>query len=94
MENEEKNDMIEKKRRERDLADYRRLQTEEKENNIKLGTDEILGMVVFDRSVDFLTLMTTNNTCEGLIDENIGINLGKIKVKNSLLNSNVPSKIK
>ena len=66
----------------------------EKENNIKLGTDEILGMVVFDRSVDFLTLMTTNNTCEGLIDENIGINLGKIKVKNSLLNTNVPSKIK
>ena len=66
----------------------------ERENNIKLGTDEILGMVVFDRSVDFLTLMTTNNTCEGLIDENIGINLGKIKVKNSLLNTNVPSKIK
>ena len=30
LENEEKNDMIEKKRRERDLADYRRLQTEEK----------------------------------------------------------------
>ena len=57
----------------------------EKENNLRLGSDEILGMVVFDRSVDFLTLMTTNNTCEGLIDENIGINLGKIKVKNSLL---------
>ena len=57
----------------------------EKDNNLKLGNDEILGMVVFDRSVDFLTLMTTNYTCEGLIDENIGINLGKIKVKNSLI---------
>ena len=57
----------------------------EKENNLRLGTEEILGMVVFDRSVDFLTLMTTNFTCEGLIDENIGINLGKIKVKNSML---------
>ena len=30
LEKKEKNDMIEKKRRERDLADYRRLQTEEK----------------------------------------------------------------
>jgi len=30
LENEEKNDLIEKKRREKDLADYRRLQTEEK----------------------------------------------------------------
>ena len=75
----------------------------EKENNLKLGTDEILGMVVIDRSVDFLTLMTTNNTCEGLIDETFGINLGRIKIKNNLIskekmgkkvknNSNVPNK--
>ena len=66
----------------------------EKENNLKLGSDEILGMVVFDRSVDFLTLMTTNNTCEGLIDENIGINLGKIKVKNSLLTAGLQGNAK
>ena len=57
----------------------------EKENNLRLGKDEILGMVVFDRSVDFLTLMTTNYTCEGLIDENIGINLGKVRLKNKIL---------
>jgi hypothetical protein len=63
----------------------------EKENNIRLGKDEILGMVVFDRSVDFLTLMTTNYTCEGLIDENIGINLGKIRVKNSILATGLTS---
>ena len=57
----------------------------EKENSLRLGKDEILGMVVFDRSVDFLTLMTTNYTCEGLIDENIGINLGRIKIKSNTL---------
>ena len=57
----------------------------EKENSLRLGKDEILGMVVFDRSVDFLTLMTTNYTCEGLIDENIGINLGKVRLKNKIL---------
>ena len=57
----------------------------EKENNLRLGNDEILGMIVFDRSVDFITLMTTNYSCEGLIDEYIGINLGKIKVKKDLL---------
>ena len=66
----------------------------EKENNLKLGNEEILGMVVFDRSVDFLTLMTTNYTCEGLIDENIGINLGRIKVKNSLLMTGLASDAK
>ncbi len=64
----------------------------EKENNLRLGKDEILGMVVFDRSVDFLTLMTTNYTCEGLIDETFGINLGKIKVKNNLLTSGLQNK--
>ena len=61
------------------------MKEKEKENNLKLGTDEILGMVVLDRSVDFLTLMTTNNTCEGLIDETFGINLGRIKIKNNLI---------
>lgn len=64
----------------------------EKENNLRLGNDEILGMVVFDRSVDFTTLMTTNYSCEGLIDEYIGINLGKIKIKQSLLFSGLSNK--
>ena len=61
------------------------MKEKEKENSLRLGKDEILGMVVFDRSVDFLTLMTTNYTCEGLIDENIGINLGRIKIKSNTL---------
>ena len=68
------------------------MKEKEKENNLKLGTDEILGMIVFDRSVDFLTLMTTNNTCEGLIDETFGINLGKIRIKNNLLSSGLQGK--
>ena len=49
----------------------------------------IKGMIVLDRSVDFITLMTTNYTCEGLIDENIGINLGRIKVNESMLTENL-----
>ena len=70
------------------------MEEKEKENNLRINEDEILGMIVLDRSVDFITLMTTNYTSEGLIDENIGINLGKIKIKKSILidNLNIPSK--
>ena len=68
------------------------VEEKEKENDLRISDDEILGMIVLDRSVDFITLMTTNYTCEGLIDENIGITLGKIKIKESILNDNlVPS---
>lgn len=56
----------------------------EKENDLK-NTDEILGMVVFDRSTDFLTPLISNFTYEGLIDDFFGINCGIIKVKEKLL---------
>jgi hypothetical protein len=56
----------------------------EKENDLKT-TDEILGMIVLDRSVDFLTTLTNNYTYEGLIDEFFGINLGSIKLKESFI---------
>ena len=56
----------------------------EKENDVK-ATDEILGMIVLDRSVDFLTTLTNNYTYEGLIDEFFGINLGSIKLKESFI---------
>jgi len=56
----------------------------ERENDLKV-TDEILGMIVLDRSVDFLTTLTTNYTYEGLIDEFFGINLGTIKIKESFI---------
>ena len=56
----------------------------EKENDLKT-TDEILGMIVLDRSVDFLTALTTNYTYEGLIDDFFGINFGTIKLKESFV---------
>ena len=56
----------------------------EKENDLKV-TDEILGMIVLDRSVDFLTTLTSNYTYEGLIDQFFGINLSTIKIKESFI---------
>ena len=56
----------------------------EKENDLKT-TEEILGMVILDRSVDFITTVTTNYTYEGLIDDNFGINFGTIKIKESYI---------
>ena len=56
----------------------------EKENDIKI-TDEIFGMIVLDRSVDFLTTITSNYTYEGLIDDFFKINLGNIKIKESFI---------
>ena len=64
------------------------VEEKEIEDNLKTN-DEILGMIVLDRSVDFITLMTTNYTCEGLLDENIGINLGRIKIKENILKENL-----
>ena len=56
----------------------------EKENDIK-STEETLGMIVLDRSVDFLTALTTNYTYEGLIDDFFNINYGSIKIKESFI---------
>ena len=64
----------------------------EKENDVKT-TDEILGMIVLDRSVDFLTALTTNYTYEGLIDDFFGINFGTIKIKESLIKE-ISNKVK
>ena len=64
------------------------VEEKEIENNFK-PKGEILGMIVLDRSVDFVTLMTTNYTCEGLVDERYGINLGKIKVEERILKENL-----
>ena len=69
-----------------DLAENFCRSVEEKENDMGLNKNEdLLGMVVLDRSVDFLTLISSNYTFEGLIEENIGINLGKIKIQESIL---------
>ena len=61
------------------------LQAKEKENDIKTN-EEIFGMIVLDRSTDFLTTLTTNYTFEGLIDDFFGINFGTIKINKSMLN--------
>ena len=57
------------------------------ETNIKT-TDEILGMIVLDRKIDFLTPMTTNYTFEGLFDEHFGIKFGNIYAEKSLIKVN------
>ncbi len=64
------------------------VEEKEKENDLRITDDEILGMIVLDRSVDFITLMTTNYTYEGQIDEKIGINLGRIQIKDSVIKGN------
>ena len=73
-----------------DLAQNFCQRLEEKEKDMGLNTnDELLGMIVLDRSVDFLTLMSSNYTFEGLIDEKIGINLGKMKIKETILKEGI-----
>ena len=68
------------------------LKEKEKENNLK-NTEEILGMVIIDRSVDFISPLTTNYTYEGLIDDNFDINLSTVKLKESFIRE-IPNKIK
>ena len=45
----------------------------EEEHNIKT-TDEVLGMLIFDRSADFITPLLMNQTYEAMIDDIYGIN--------------------
>ena len=59
----------------------------EEEHNIK-STDETFGMIVLDRSVDFITPFLSNLTFEGLVDECYGIDKGQIKVKKNLFKGN------
>lgn len=59
----------------------------EEEHNIK-STDETFGMIVLDRSVDFITPFLSNLTFEGLVDDCYGINKGQIKVKKNLFKGN------
>jgi len=66
------------------------LSNKEEEHNIK-STDETFGMIVLDRSVDFITPFLTNLTFEGLIDDCYGINKGQIKVKRKLFKTSFTS---
>ena len=60
------------------------LTLKEEEHNIK-NQDQILGMIVIDRSSDFITPLLSNYTYEALIDEIYGIKDGGIKVKKSMV---------
>ena len=62
------------------------LSKKEVETNIKTN-EEILGMIVFDRNVDFLTPFNTNFTYEGLFDEHFGINRGNIVIEKFYLDT-------
>ncbi len=62
---------------------------EEKNKEILEIKDEIFSLIVFDRSVDFITPMCSNYTYEGLIDEYFGIEYNKILVKDNLINVDV-----
>ena len=67
------------------------LSKKEIETNIKT-TEEIFGMIVFDRNVDFLTPMTSNFTYEGLFDDHFGIKWGNVKVEKSYFKIGVKGK--
>jgi hypothetical protein len=67
------------------------LEKKESEVNMKT-TDEILGMIVLDRSVDFITPFTSNYTYEGLFDEHFGINRGNCIFEKKYLNVNEKEK--
>ena len=63
------------------------LTLKEEEHNIRFN-DEILGMIVLDRSADFITPLLRNTTYEGMMDDCFGINKGCVKVKKSFVKSN------
>ena len=62
------------------------LSLKEEEHKIK-SNEEILGMIVLDRSIDYITPLLSNYTFEGMIDEYMGINKGNITVKRSFVKS-------
>ncbi len=69
-----------------DLAKYLgdALSKKEEEHNIK-SNDEVFGMIILDRSIDFITPLLMNLTYEGMINEIFGIEKGCISVKKSLV---------
>lgn len=62
----------------------------DKEKEYELKEDEqIFGMIVLDRAIDIPIIMASNNTFEGLIDEQFGIDWNKILVKKDLIFQNM-----
>ena len=60
------------------------LSKKEEEHNIKTN-DEVFGMIILDRSIDFITPLLMNLTFEGMVNEFFGIEKGCITVKRSFV---------
>ena len=60
------------------------LTKKEEEHNIK-SNDEVFGMIILDRSIDFITPLLMNLTYEGLVNEFFGIEKGCMTVKRNFV---------
>ena len=66
---------------------------EDEEKNTNLEEDQItLGCVLFDRSIDMITPLITNQVYEALLDDNFDINLNEINVPLKMLDVNINKK--
>jgi len=62
---------------------------EDEEKNINLDEEQsTLACILFDRSIDMITPLITNNVYEALLDDNFNINLNEINVPAKMLDSN------
>ena len=62
---------------------------EDEEKNINLDEEQsTLACILFDRSIDMITPLITNNVYEALLDDNFNINLNEINVPVKMLDSN------
>ena len=65
---------------------------EDEEKNINLDEEQsTLACILFDRSIDMITPLITNNVYEALLGDNFNINLNEINVQVKMLDSNSKS---
>ena len=66
---------------------------DEEEKNTNLDEDQVtLGCVIFDRSIDMITPLITNQVYEALLDDNFNINFNEINVPLKMLENNTNKK--
>ncbi len=70
------------------------IEIEEENSPFESDTQVLLGCIMLDRSVDFITPLCSQYTYEGMIEEYIGINYNIIKVKSEILEKNEKNDIK
>jgi len=65
---------------------------EDEEKNINLDEEQsTLACILFDRSIDMITPLITNNVYEAILGDNFNINLNEINVQVKMLDSNSKS---